>query len=258
MALIGQARRSLQRARRLHVSRPRARLGRLATVAICGVAGFMITTSALAAAGSDLRPNRSTDLVELVRAQANRNKAMAAELSTLRGQVDLLAASAAQGNAPGRETLDKAAAQAALTAVKGPAVQVSLTDAPIDFKPAGVAGDLLVVHQQDIQAVVNALWSGGAEAMTIQGVRVTSTTGIKCVGNSVVLKGVPYAPPYVITAIGEPGRLEAALAASKDVRIYQQYVAVYQLGYAQKRLDEVAMPGYEGSIELKWARQANG
>ena len=52
------------------------------------------------------------------------------------------------------------------------------------------------MHQQDIQAVVNALWAGGAEAMTIQGQRVISTTGIKCVGNTVVLHGVPYSPPY--------------------------------------------------------------
>ena len=58
------------------------------------------------------------------------------------------------------------------------------------------------MHQQDIQAVVNALWAGGAEAMTIQGQRVVSTTGIKCVGNVVILHGVPYSPPYRISAIG--------------------------------------------------------
>ena len=59
--------------------------------------------------------------------------------------------------------------------------------------------------------MVNALWSGGAEAMTIQGQRVISTTGVKCVGNTVVLHGIPYAPPYVISAIGNPDRLRAAL-----------------------------------------------
>ena len=54
--------------------------------------------------------------------------------------------------------------------------------------------------------MVNALWSGGAEAMTIQGQRVISTTGIKCVGNTVLLHGVPYSPPYVITAVGDHAR----------------------------------------------------
>ena len=56
--------------------------------------------------------------------------------------------------------------------------------------------------------MVNALWSGGAEAMTLQKQRVISTTGIKCVGNTVVLHGVPYAPPYEITAIGDLDALQ--------------------------------------------------
>ena len=56
----------------------------------------------------------------------------------------------------------------------------------------------VVVHQQDIQAVVNAMWRAGAEAVTIQGQRVISTTGIKCDGNLVSLHGVPYYPPYEI------------------------------------------------------------
>ena len=90
----------------------------------------------------------------------------------------------------------------------GPAVTVTLSDAPkaeVDraVKDGKTTADQLVVHQQDIQAVVNALWSGGAEAMTLQKQRVVSTTGIKCVGNTVVLHGVPYAPPYVITAVGD-------------------------------------------------------
>lgn len=79
--------------------------------------------------------------------------------------------------------------------------------------------------------MVNALWSGGAEAMTIQGQRAISTTGMKCVGNTVVLHGIPYAPPYVISALGDQRRLREALHASEPIRIYQQYVEAYGLGY---------------------------
>ena len=98
--------------------------------------------------------------------------------------------------------------------VHGPAVTVVLSDAPKDeidsaVEKGEVTADQLVVHQQDIQAVVNALWAGGAEAMTLQKQRVISTTGIKCVGNTVVLHGVPYAPPYEITAIGDLDALQA-------------------------------------------------
>ena len=148
------------------------------------------------------------------------------------------------------ERLRAAAEVAGQRAVRGPAVVVVLDDVRSAVKPAGVSPELLVVHQQDIQAVVNALWAGGAEAMTIQGQRVTSRTGVKCVGNSVVLHGVPYAPPYEIAAIGDAGRLERALAESQPVRVYRQYVDAYGLGYAQRREAERTMPAYRGSLEI--------
>ena len=83
---------------------------------------------------------------------------------------------------------------------------MTLTDAPRSVDVPGLDPNVLVVHQQDIQAFVNALWAGGAEAISLQGQRLISTTGIKCVGNTVVLDGVPYSPPYVIEAIGDPAR----------------------------------------------------
>ena len=95
--------------------------------------------------------------------------------------------------------------------------------------------------------MVNALWSGGAEAMTIQDQRVISTTGVKCVGNTVVLHGVPYAPPYVISAIGDQERLRAALADSEPVQIYRQYVEAYGLVYRERSPAEVTLRPHEGS-----------
>ena len=142
--------------------------------------------------------------------------------------------------------------QARMTA--GELDSVTLTDAPASVQPAGVDADLLVVHQQDIQAVANALWRGGAEAMTIQGQRVSSRTGIKCVGNTVVLHGVPYAPPYVITAIGDQARLEKALADSPYMNIYREYVDAYRLGYAVQRAADVTMPAYDGPSAFERAR----
>ena len=145
--------------------------------------------------------------------------------------------------------------QAGLSAVVGPGLRVTLTDAPAEVKPAGVSDDALVVHQQDIQAVVNALWTGGAEAMTIQGQRVIATTGIKCVGNTVVLHGVPYAPPYVIETIGDVDDLRAGLDASEAVRIYRQYVDAYGLGYDVSSRDQIDMPAFQGSVSLPYSSE---
>lgn len=228
--------------------------GRLLTLGACLVAGLMITTGALASrGGGDLRPDRNTDLVDLVRTEATRNADLTERLDRLRSEVDALAASQDSGDPLARE-LDELALQTGMTPVTGPGVVVTLSDAPAEVKPPGVDEDLLIVHQQDIQAVVNALWSGGAEAMTVQDQRVTSLTGIKCVGSTVVLRGVPYAPPYVISAIGDPQKLAEALAGSRFLAIYRQYVDAYGLGYSQAGVPELSLPGYKGSLDLPNAR----
>ena len=223
---------------------------RLITVLVLVVAGFMMASAAVAARGQDLRPNRNTDLIALVRAQAARNVALAKQVGDLRSEVDKL--SSQQGGAVADNTA--AAAAAGLTAVKGPAVSVTLTDAPANVKPVGVAEELLIVHQQDIQAVVNAMWQGGAEAMSIQGQRVTSRTGIKCVGNSVLLHGVPYAPPYVIVAIGNQKTIEQSLDGSTYLQAYRQYTDRYGLGYSEKRITQATLDAYTGAIELGYAK----
>ena len=230
-------------------------LARGLTAAVCGVAAFLVVVSTVNARGTDLRPARNTDLVSLVNDQSRRNADLTRQVTDLRTQVDALTdAENAGAGSDLPQQLQGQEAAVGLTAVHGPAVSVTLDDAPSSVAANGIDADLLVVHQQDIQAVVNALWSGGAEAMTIQGQRVISTTGIKCVGNTVVLHGVPYAPPYVVRALGDPARLEAALTTSSPVQIYQQYVAVYGLVYAERRDTDVTFPAHEGSLDLQHAR----
>lgn len=231
---------------------PRSLRGRLVTVGICILAGFMITVSAINARGTDLRSDRAASVRELVATQADRNEDLRLTTDELRAEVDELT-SRLQGGGDLTDALQQAGMDASTVAVSGPGVRVVLNDAPLDVKPAGVDDDALIVHQQDIQAVVNALWSGGAEAMTIQGQRVVATTGIKCVGNSVVLHGVPYAPPYVIEAIGDTDGMETAVEMSEQVAIYQQYVSAYGLGYAFERVATLDAPDFIGAIGVRQA-----
>ena len=221
---------------------------RLSTLFVGMLAGVLIGATAITAQGSDLRPDRTSDVAQLVAEAEARNQELSQRAADLRAETDRL--TAAQGAAPASSDpgQELASRTAGLAAVKGPAVRVTLTDAPADVTPPGVSGDLLVVHEQDIQNVVNALWTAGAEAMTIQGQRVVSTTAVKCVGNTVVLHGTAYAPPYVITAIGDPASLEAGLASDTDVQIYRQYAQAYQLGYEQQRVDQTTMPAYTGPL----------
>lgn len=241
----------LRRARAAQRRRDQNRgpLARTLTAAICGVAGLMITLSAIHAQGTDLRPARNTDLVSLIQSQSRRNTELAHQLTGLRKEVDELAARANE-ESDLSPAMSRESKRVGLTPVSGPGVTVTLDDAPSSVAANGIEPDLLVVHQQDIQAVVNALWSGGAEAMTIQKQRVISTTAVKCVGNTVVLHGIPYSPPYQISAIGDPTRLHDALAESEPIQIYQQYVEAYGLVFREKSEHNLDLPAHEGSLDL--------
>ncbi|MFZ1116183.1 MAG: DUF881 domain-containing protein [Propionibacteriaceae bacterium] len=237
--------------------RDRGRVSRTVTAAVCATAGMMIVISATHAQGTDLRPARNTDLVSLVQSQSRRNAELTRQLTSVRQDVDGLAARGTDQSDLSPD-VSRESRRVGLTAVTGPGVTVILDDAPASVAANGIEPDLLVVHQQDIQAVVNALWSGGAEAMTIQEQRVISTTAVKCVGNTVVLHGIPYAPPYRIRAIGDQERLHAALASSEPIQIYQQYVAAYGLVFREKSEERLELPGHEGSLDLTHALPYSG
>ncbi|MCA3759772.1 MAG: DUF881 domain-containing protein [Cutibacterium sp.] len=231
------------------------RLARSASVIVMALAGLMMTTAAINSRGHDLRPERDTDMATLVRSQASHNAALQKEAAGLRAQVEDLSKA---NQTPGvtSSVISSASALApsvGLGAVSGKALRVTLDDAPLSENPDGVDANMLVVHQQDIQMVVNTLWSGGAEAMTIQGQRVISTTAVKCVGNTVVLHGVAYAPPYVIEAIGDLNAMQKALDTSEAVRIYKEYVSAYQLGWSVERAGQVTMPAYTGAVAVSHA-----
>lgn len=231
------------------------RLARSASVIVMALAGLMMTTAATNSRGHDLRPERDTDMATLVRSQASHNAALQKEAAGLRAQVEDLSKA---NQTPGvtSSVISSASALApsvGLETVSGKALRVTLDDAPLSENPDGVDANMLVVHQQDIQMVVNTLWSGGAEAMTIQGQRVISTTAVKCVGNTVVLHGVAYAPPYVIEAIGDLNAMQKALDTSEAVRIYKEYVSAYQLGWSVERAGQVTMPAYTGAVAVSHA-----
>jgi uncharacterized protein YlxW (UPF0749 family) len=228
-------------------------------VVVFVVAGTLFVTSGLAADGLDLRASSVTDLDTVVRQQRERADALQRQVAELNKEVDKLSKGVddAQVSELQRQ-VDELRGPAGFQEVHGPAVTVVLSDAPKDeinraVEKGEVTADELVVHQQDIQAVVNALWSGGAEAMTLQKQRVISTTGIKCVGNTVVLHGVPYAPPYEITAIGDLGALQTALDSSDYIAGYKTYVDTHHLGYEVTTKDDAKMPAYTGTSDLRYA-----
>lgn len=218
-------------------------------------AGLLFATSATNARGTDLRPSRNTTLAGLVEEQSRRSASLTRQHAALSQDIEKLQTQQGSIEPKLANQLKTLSDQVGTTPVTGPGLTVTLKDAPREVVKDNpdVDADWLVIHQQDIQAVVNALWAGGADAISIQNHRVISTTGIKCVGNSVVLHGVPYLPPYKITAIGDRRKLQRALDDSQYIDNLQDYVNKFQLGYEVKNESSVAMPAYEGTLELQSA-----
>lgn len=226
----------------------------VAVLSICILTGGLFAAAAVTSDGSDLRP-AGGDVASLLQERALQVERSRAEARELQEDIDELAARTPGGSFDallGR--LARLREVSGLRGAAGPGVRVTLTDAPRSVDVPGLDPNVLVVHQQDIQAFVNALWAGGAEAVSLQGQRLISTTGIKCVGNTVVLDGVPYSPPYVIEAIGAPARLNAALDQSPEVVTYRDYVKRYLLGLETKTLAEIEMKAYGGTVGLTHAR----
>ncbi len=214
--------------------------------------------SAHSSKGTDLRPGRFTDLASLVRSDASSVDALKKRVADIHQQVNLLSG-AVNNKQVARYNRQSAqmASPAGLLPQIGPGVTVTLSDAPSGQEVApGDNPNLLVVHQQDIQAVVNAMWKGGATAVTVQGQRIVSTTGIRCIGNSVQLQGVPYSQPYVISAVGDQAAIVSEIDRDPFLQVYRADAADpdVNVGWGMTLSDRVVAPAYDGLLGLSYAR----
>lgn len=240
---------------RMSFHRKRGRSAAL-VLAIFTVCGFVFVAANQSSRGTDLRPAGGdissvlTDRSRVVEQRRNEVAALQREIDELTAQVDDSRLDDA------REELAKLEPITGFTAVSGSGMRITLEDAPRSVDDAGINPNFLVVHEEDLQAFVNAMWAGGAQAVTMQGKRLIATTGIKCVGNTVLLDGVPYSPPYVIEAVGSPSRLQAALDDSVGVSTYMQWVDSYRLGFESEVLTEVEAPAYQGVVDFRFAEVA--
>ncbi|MHC0430719.1 DUF881 domain-containing protein [Streptomyces sp. O3] len=245
-------------------TRPARRFGgrpvRVLTAAVFALAGLIFATSFNTAKGTNIRTDASMlRLSDLIQERSDRNGDLEQSNGALRDRVDALTAGQ-KGSTEAEKARLKALEKAAGTqSLKGQAVTVTLTDAPPDATarlpgyPEPQPNDL-VIHQQDLQAVVNALWVGGAEGIRVMDQRLISTSAVRCVGNTLILQGRVYSPPYKVTAVGDPGKLKKALAASPAIQNYMVYVNAYGLGWEVDDHKAMTLPGYSGTVDLQHAK----
>ena len=234
---------------------PRRRVWSVAVLLVAATAGLVFAAAHATSAGEDLRP-AGGDVASLVTERAQRVQQRQAQADDLQQQIDDELARV-EGSRPLDEVgrrLAELRDVAGLSVARGPGIEVTLTDAPFGDAPPDIDRNYLVVHQQDLQSFVNALWAGGAEAVSLQGQRLISTSAIICVGSTVVIDGRPFSPPYVIEAVGDVPGMTYSLAVSPEVVNYERYVRQYGLGLDIDTTDDLLLDAYAGTVELQHAR----
>jgi uncharacterized protein YlxW (UPF0749 family) len=218
--------------------------------AAAALAGFLFVASGVTADGTNLRTGGLEDLRSLVLDRADKVGVLQSEVDTLATEVNDLSITRVDPALSAQiSQLEQATG---LTPVSGSALRISLDDAPRELGaplPSGVVPDDLVVHQQDVQSVVNAMWRGGATAVQVMDQRIISTSAIRCVGNTLLLQGRVYSPPFVITAVGNTSELQQALNDEPGVSLYREYVERFNLGWDVSILNQTTLPAWQGSIE---------
>ncbi len=244
------------------MDQPRRSAWRFGVPLVCLLAGLLLAATHGVSGGAEIRRSDAPRLVDLVREAQQSVDQLTSERDSLVTTID-----SHHGGSPGVDAalvaITNRAARLALDAgldpMHGAGLVVTLNDAQRDAEgrfPRDASPDDLVVHQQDIEAVLSALWSAGAEGIQVQDQRIIATSAPRCVGNTLLLNGRTYSPPYVVTAIGDAGAMQAALAASPLVILYRQYVVRFGLGYTEEPRTDVQLVGHSAPVRMKFAKPA--
>jgi uncharacterized protein YlxW (UPF0749 family) len=230
---------------------------RVGVPVVCLSAGVMIGATHGVSHGDEIRRSDAPRLVDLVRSEQSAVDRLTTDRDRLASTLD-----STHGRHPDAALAAmlrrsaELAGDAGMDPVHGIGLTVTLDDAQRDANgrfPRDASPDDLVVHQQDIQAVLNALWSAGAEAIQMQDQRIIATSAPRCVGNTLLLNGRTYSPPYTVTAIGPAAAMQAALAAAPLVILYKQYVVRFGLGYTEHVSSDAHVVGHPEPLRMHFA-----
>jgi uncharacterized protein YlxW (UPF0749 family) len=219
-------------------------LGALAVTLLIVVAAVQAHVRAPAAA------RIRADLLTTVQRQTKAVQSLATQVAELRGEVARLRDTALQGTAAGVALAARVRAEelaSGAVAVSGPGLRVTLDDAPSS------GGTRNRVLDRDLQAAANALWAAGAEAVAVNGERLTSQSAIRQAGDAILVDFSPLSPPYRVDAIGDPVALETGFGSSRAASRLRSYSQLYGLRFDYSRQGSLTLPAAAGE-PLHYAR----
>ncbi len=233
-------------------------------VIVAVLIGVLLAISALALRAPETAASKiKSDLVGRIEARRAHADAQTRLITSVRSEINAAQAAALsqQSQSGLAEDLSKLELAAGTVPVTGPGLVLTVDDAPAkvnpdnpDVDPQSAAGaDQGKVIARDLQIIVNGLWQAGAEAISINGHRLTARAAIRFAGEAIVVDYRPLVRPYAITAIGDPGSLGVEFAGNDGGSYLQSLKANYRIrGEVQER-DSVVVPG-EPALSLQEAQ----
>jgi uncharacterized protein YlxW (UPF0749 family) len=208
--------------RRTAAGLPAATSTRTGTMLVAAmVVGLLLTLGALSLRRPDTALSQArADLVAQIEARRSDADTQARQVQALQAEIDRAQTSALGGEQAALATrLSQLSLATGSEAVTGPGLTITLDDArasadgSADGDPRSPAGsDEGRVLSKDLQLVVNGLWEAGAEAIAINGQRLTARSAIRFAGEAILVNYRPLTRPYTISAVGNPSGLEVEFA----------------------------------------------
>ena len=217
--------------------------GQLSIACVCMVLGFMLAVQFRST--QDIKASVPQQRVEEL---SNRLQQAEKEKASLQSELDDIKSRA--GEEQNNKIGEDLRTAAGLTALEGPGIIVTIDDSKKSAK-ADEDLNLYLVHDEDLLKVINELRAAGAEAISINGQRMTAVSELRCAGPTLSVNNVRSAPPYEIRAIGESKTLENAMKMRGGVA---ETLKVWGIQLEIRTSEDVLVPAHKGSTQLKYAR----
>jgi len=239
--------------RRVAAGLPKATSTRTVLVIVLAIlTGFLF-----AVAAQSLRPKPTAaaaikkELVTRIEALQERGAQQEAKVASLGKQVRDYEALALQQSGGGdlTNTIKSLEVQAGAVPLKGPGLTLTLDDAASTDTDANAGNRPSSGFQEgritsgDLQIIVNGLWGAGAEAISINGHRLSSTAAIRFAGQAIIVDFRPLSRPYVITALGDPQGMQQLFEPSFAGVYLSQLTEEFKVRSSLALGDALTVPG---------------
>jgi uncharacterized protein YlxW (UPF0749 family) len=223
---------------------------------VAGLALFGVLIGVAALSTKQDQPRLETEreeLIDQIQSREARLDDLQGTIGALRDEITVLqedVADEVESSSALSRRLESLAVSAGTVPVEGPGMVATVDDAP-----GAVASSGGVIRDQDLQSLVNGLWTAEAEAIAIDGHRLTALTAIRFAGQAITVDFQSLTPPYVVEAIGNPDTLPAELAQTEGGQLWTSLSLNFGIQYDYETKDSITLPG-DPHDHLNYAERA--